>query len=179
MKKHFFWSVLMIIAILFGCSSGGKEEIPTPTPTPMPEKPTPEIKITTSIPEKGLECSFNNVTQNITFTTNTDWTLTIEEGKEWCTASLTQGKAGNISVTFTLAANDKTEERKAKITIKANTVSQSLTIIQNGKPQEEIKDDEENKDNEKDKDKEENEGTNIEETESGNPNGTVGNMKWE
>lgn len=174
-RRLCLWPALLLsLALLCGCSSGGKEEIPDPPPTPVvptpdpepePEPITPEINISTDIPEGGLTCSCDQATQSITFTTNTKWTLTVNPGKDWCTPSATQGEAGEATVTFTITANDRTEERKATVSIKAETVTRSFTIKQEGKPEEEPEDPgQDNPGNE-------NPGT-------GNPNGTIGNMNW-
>lgn len=140
-KKHLLFLLLFIgIMTATGCSSGGKEEIPEPTPTPTPkpdpkpDEPTPEITLSTDIANNGLTFSNEGGTQTVSFSTNMDWTITQTEGSTWCTPSATQGTKGNASITWTVSANEQTDDRKTTITIKASTASKSFTILQEALP---------------------------------------------
>ena len=139
-KKHLLFLLLFIgIMTATGCSSGGKEEIPEPThtptpkPDPKPEEPTSEITLSTDITNNGLTFSNEGGTQTVSFSTNMDWTITQTEGSTWCTPSATQGSKGNASITWTVSANEETDDRKTTITIKASTASKSFTILQEKK----------------------------------------------
>ena len=123
-----FWGLMF----LTGCSSGGGEEIPNPTPkpTPTPSEPEPGITISSDIITNGLTFSNSEGSQSISFTTNVDWALTIDGGSGWCTPSATSGSSGTVSVTFKVSANDKTDDRKATITITAGTASKTFSIFQ-------------------------------------------------
>lgn len=139
-KKHLLYLLLLIgIMTATGCSSGGKEEIPepspapTPKPEPKPEEPKPEISLSSDITASGLSFTNEEGAQTISFTTNFDWTISQTDGSGWCTPSTTQGSKGSASVTFTVKANEETEDRQTSITIKASTASKSFTITQEKK----------------------------------------------
>ena len=163
----------MGLFLLTSCFSGGKEEIPKPPQTdspgtdnpstdepepddpgtdepepddPEPDDPEPEITTTMS----GLNFTFAGGISPISFTTNVAWTLSISGGEGWCTASTTSGKAGSQEINITVGFNESTSKRKATITIKAETATQSFTIEQEARP----------------------------EDNTNNPNGNVNDMNW-
>ena len=116
------------------------------TDDPEPDDPEPEITTTMS----GLNFTFAGGISPISFTTNVAWTLSISGGEGWCTTSTTSGKAGSQEINITVGFNESTSKRKATITIKAETATQSFTIEQEARP----------KDN------------------TNNPNGNVNDMNW-
>jgi len=157
MKKHrLLLTLLLVLILLAGCSSGGKESIPTPPPAtntpgqennnqeeeeekpnnnPEEDKPTPEINVSSELPDKGLEYKHDGGSQTIEFTTNVQWTLTQSEQSDWCKPSATSGDAGKTSVTFTVSANEETQVRETTITIQAETAKKTFKIIQEAKPE--------------------------------------------
>lgn len=74
-----------------------------------------------------------NERQTVEFTSTVDWTASIENTKapSWCEISPASGKAGvaKLSV-WTIKANEKYEDRKAVITIKAGSVEKTVTVTQ-------------------------------------------------
>ena len=156
MKKHrLLLALLLALILLAGCSSGGKEPIPTPPPatntpgqennkteeeekpndTPEEEKPTPEVNVSTELVEKGLEYTYEGGSQTIEFTTNVQWTLSQSEKSEWCKPSATSGEGGKASITFTVSANEANQKRETTITIQAETAKKTFKIIQEAKPE--------------------------------------------
>lgn len=113
---------------------------------PEPDDPEPEITTTMS----GLNFTFAGGISPISFTTNVAWTLSISGGEGWCTASTTSGKAGSQEINITVGFNESTSKRKATITIKAETATQSFTIEQEARP----------------------------EDNTNNPNGNINDMNW-
>lgn len=155
MKKHrLLLALLLALILLAGCSSGGKEPIPTPPPatntpgqennkteeekpndTPEEDKPTPEVNVSSELVEKGLEYTYEGGSQTIEFTTNVQWTLSQSEKSEWCKPSAASGEGGKASITFTVSANEANQKRETTITIQAETAKKTFKIIQEAKPE--------------------------------------------
>ena len=90
MKKILFFMTTFWVAVLVGCSGGG-DDIPTPEPTPS-EPST--ITMPSSITSNGVAFTSQAGENSVSFTTNTNWTLSIAEarnGVSWCTPSATSG----------------------------------------------------------------------------------------
>ena len=133
MKKHLFLFATFLLLMFAGCSGGGGEDEPIPQPTPKPETPT--ITLDTSISTSGVSFSNGKGEQSISFTVNTDWTLSIAEvrsGISWCTPSAKSGSKGNVTVKFTVTENTGYDDRSVSVTIKAGTASKSFKITQKG-----------------------------------------------
>jgi len=124
----------MMVCIFASCSDGGNEEPVTP-PNQKPEVNNPTITLDSSIQASGLSFDTSVAEKSITFTTTSDWTLSIAEtrsGTAWCTASPTSGGKGTATVKFTTTENTEPEERSVAITIKAGTASKTFTVTQKG-----------------------------------------------
>lgn len=132
-----------------GTDNPGTDNPSTDEPEPDdPEPDDPEPEITTTM--SGLNFTFAGGINPISFTTNVAWTLSISGGEGWCTASTTSGEAGSQEINITVGFNESTSKRKATITIKAETATQSFTIEQVARP----------------------------EDNTNNPNGNVNDMNW-
>lgn len=129
--KTYLPFLIMILCCLTGagCSSGGGEDIPEPTP------PAQEADVL------NLSATSHNVkaaggTINLSFTTNTSWTAS--SNQSWCTLSVTSGAKDAQKPTLTIAENTDENPRTATVTIKAGTVSKTVTIQQEGKEADKI-----------------------------------------
>lgn len=74
--------------------------------------------------------------QTFTFTTNADWTISvapIKGGENWCTASPTQGNAGNQTVKIAVVENSTYDDRSVTVTLKSGTESKSFVVTQKQK----------------------------------------------
>lgn len=124
----------MFTCLFASCSGGGNDEPVTP-PTPKPEVNNPTITLDSSIQASGLSFDTSVAEKSITFTTTSDWTLSIAEtrsGTTWCTASPTSGGKGTATVKFTTTENTEPEDRSVAVTIKAGTANKTFTITQKG-----------------------------------------------
>ena len=132
MKKALFM-LAMLTCIFASCSDGGSDELPNPTP--KPEEVKAEITIDNGIVTNGLSFGVAQGEQSVSFTTNTNWTLSIAAttgGSTWCKASATSGSKGTANVKFTVTENTDYDDRSVSVTIKAGTVSKTFTITQKG-----------------------------------------------
>ena len=123
----------MFTCIFASCSDGNDE--PIVPPTQNQETDSYSITLDSSIQTNGL-CFESSISEkSITFTTNSDWTLTIAEprsGAVWCTASPTSGGKGTSTVKFATTENTEPEERSVVVTIKVGTTSKTFTVVQKG-----------------------------------------------
>lgn len=106
------------------CSDDGKE-------SPIPNQPAIEefTQSDMNFTEKANE-------QTFTFTTNADWTISvapIKGGENWCTASPTQGNAGNQTVKIAVVENSTYDDRSVTVTLKSGTESKSFVVTQKQK----------------------------------------------
>lgn len=110
--KHAFMMVAAAVAVLAVSCKKPKNPEPEPEPTPVVEA---DIEILTSdIPAFSDEGG----TLNVKFSSNSNWSLEIEDGNGWLTANTTSGAAGEeCSVTFTCQKNESYDERIAVVTI--------------------------------------------------------------
>ena len=135
MIKKVFFLLAMFTCIFASCSDGGSEEPVTP-PTQKPEvNNTPTITIDPTIQSSGLSFDTSASEKSITFSTTSDWTLSIAEtrsGTEWCTASPTSGGKGTATVKFKTTENTESEDRTVAVTIKAGADSKTFSITQKG-----------------------------------------------
>ena len=91
MKKALFM-LAMLTCILASCSGGGNDE--PINPTPKPEEVKAEITLDSSIVSNGLSFGVASGEQIVSFSTNTNWTLSFASttsGATWCKASATSG----------------------------------------------------------------------------------------
>ena len=135
MIKNVFFLLVMFTCIFASCSDGGSEEPVTP-PTQKPEvNNTPTITIDPTIQSSGLSFDTSVSEKSITFSTTSDWTLSIAEtrsGTEWCTASPTSGGKGTATVKFKTTENTESEDRTVAVTIKAGADSKTFSVTQKG-----------------------------------------------
>lgn len=106
------------------CSDDGKE-------SPIPNHPSIEefTQSDMNFTEKANE-------QTFTFTTNADWTISVaptKGGENWCTASPTQGNAGNQTVKIAVVENSTYDDRSVTVTLKSGTESKSFVVTQKQK----------------------------------------------
>ena len=114
------------------CSDGDGDDL---EPTPKPEVVTPTITIDAGILTNGLSFGVDASENTVSFSTNVDWTLSVASttgGSTWCTASVTSGSKGTVSVKFTVTENTGYDDRSVSATIKAGTASKTFTITQKG-----------------------------------------------
>ena len=132
MKKALFM-LAMLTCIFASCSDGGSDE--PSNPTPKPEEVKSEITLDNGIVTNGLSFGVAQGEQSVSFTTNTNWTLSIAattSGSTWCKASATSGSKGTANVKFTVTENTDYDDRSVSVTIKAGTASKTFTITQKG-----------------------------------------------
>ena len=123
----------MLTCIFASCSDGGSDE--PSNPTPKPEEVKSEITLDNGIVTNGLSFGVAQGEQSVSFTTNTNWTLSIAAttgGSTWCKASTTSGSKGTANVKFTVTENTDYDDRSVSVTIKAGTASKTFTITQKG-----------------------------------------------
>ena len=128
------FALVAILLCLSACSKGGEDE--PIAPTPKPEVNTPTITLDSSIQASGLSFDTSASEKSISFTTNTDWTLSIAEtrsGTEWCKATPTSGSKGTTNVKFTTTENTEYDDRSVAVTIKSGTASKTFTVTQKAK----------------------------------------------
>ena len=127
------FALVAILLCLSACSKGDDDPI---SPTPKPEVNNPTITLDSSIQTSGLSFDTSASDKSISFTTTSDWTLSIAEtrsGTEWCTASPTSGGKGTANVKFTTTENTEPDDRSVAVTIKAGATSKTFTVTQKGK----------------------------------------------
>ena len=123
----------MLTCILASCSDGGNED--PVNPTPEQEENKAEITIDSGIISNGLSFDAAQGEQSVSFSANTDWTLSVASttsGTTWCKPSATSGKKGSANVKFTIDENTEYDDRSVSVTIKAGTESKTFTITQKG-----------------------------------------------
>ena len=109
-------------------SKGDKTPSPSPTPSPTPTPtPTPELKVS----EPGQFGAKGGV-QTITITATEAWTLSKSEWSDWLVVKKTSGSAGTTQVDVEAKENTDTKARTATITVKSETGSQTVNVIQSG-----------------------------------------------
>ena len=131
MMKNVFFLFAMVACFFAGCSEGDEPV----APNQKPEVNTPAITLDSSIQTSGLSFDTSTSEKSITFTSATDWTLSIAEtrsGTSWCTASPTSGGKGTATVKFTTTENTEPEDRSVAVTIKAGATSKTFTVTQKG-----------------------------------------------
>lgn len=127
------FALVAILLCLSACSKGDDDPI---SPTPKPEVNNPTITLDSSIQASGLSFDTSASEKSISFTTTSDWTLSIAEtrgGTEWCKASPTSGGKGTANVKFTTTENTESDDRSVAVTIKAGATSKTFTVSQKGK----------------------------------------------
>ena len=109
-------------------SKGDKTPSPSPTPSPTPTPtPTPELNVS----EPGQFGAKGGV-QTITITATEAWTLSKSEGSDWLVVKKTSGAAGTTQVDVEAKENTDTKARTATITVKSESGSQTVNVVQSG-----------------------------------------------
>ena len=88
-KKVIF--MLAILTCFWASCSDGSSEDPV-NPTPKPEEVKAEITIDSNIVSNGLSFGVASGEQTVSFSVNTNWTLSVASttsGATWCKASTT------------------------------------------------------------------------------------------
>lgn len=123
MRKLQIILAAFVIAIFAACSNDGANE-------------TPEINLSTEA--EILLGSSSNLTGKITFSTNTEWAISINnnENYQWFTIDPMSGGVGNQILYITANTNSFEDDRGANITIysKSNpSINQIFSIVQSQK----------------------------------------------
>ena len=133
MTKKVLFMLAMLTCIFASCSDGGSDD--PVNPTPKPEEVKAEITLDSTIETNGLSFGVSAGDNTISFTTNTNWTLTVSSttsGTTWCTASATSGSKGSVTVKFTVTENTEYDDRSVSVTVKAGTASKTFKVTQKG-----------------------------------------------
>ena len=128
MKKALFM-LAMLTCIFASCSDGGSDE--PSNPTPNPEEVKSEITLDNGIVTNGLSFGVVQGEQSVSFTTNTNWTLSIAAttgGSTWCKASATSGSKGTANVKFTITENTDYDDRSVSVTIRPAQPARPLPL---------------------------------------------------
>lgn len=100
-------------------------------------QPTVTIEGADEFGARKLEFTNKSETQQIEITANDDWFIRIPEAAEsWLTVTPREGKGGgSITIDVDVAANDKTDDRKATLALVCNKIEQKalLTVEQEKK----------------------------------------------
>ena len=70
----------------------------------------------------------NGATQMLAIKTNVPWTVTSSES--WCTVSPVSGEAGTKKIDVVVAGNELTDQRTARITVTAGSLSKEVLVTQ-------------------------------------------------
>lgn len=85
-------------------------------------------------PESGkIEMTAEGDKATVEFTTNNNWSLSIDEDCDWVSSDVTSGEAGSemsVKVNFTVAANEVEESRECKIRFKSRDLNFEVTVAQ-------------------------------------------------
>ena len=123
----------MLTCIFTSCSDGGSDD--PVNPTPKPDEVKAEITLDSTIESNGMSFGASAGDNSVSFTTSTNWTLTVSSttsGTTWCTASATSGSKGSATVKFTVTENTEYDDRSVSVTVKAGTASKTFKVTQKG-----------------------------------------------
>lgn len=82
-----------------------------------------------SISPQTMEFDCNEEEKTLAITSNSSWTTSSDQS--WCTVSKSSGN-GNDNITVKVSKNDAADKRTANVKITAGTLSQTVTVTQNG-----------------------------------------------
>jgi len=130
-KMHCMQKALFVLlsVVLVACS--GEEKVNLPD---EPETPEAEITLAEGTDKHPLlDASGGTVTLH--FTSTADWKATVGNvrASSWITVSPTSGKAGEASVTISVAANDGTDERTASVFLDCGDSRETIVVSQKQK----------------------------------------------
>ena len=130
-KMHCMQKALFVLlsVVLVACS--GEEKVNLPD---EPETPEAEITLAEGTDKHPLlDASGGTVTLH--FTSTADWKATVGNvrASSWITVSPTSGKAGEASVTISVAANDGTDERTSSVFLDCGDSRETIVVSQKQK----------------------------------------------
>ena len=82
-----------------------------------------------SISPQTMEFDCNEEEKTLAITSNSSWTTSSDQS--WCTVSKSSGN-GNDNITVKVSKTDAADKRTANVKITAGTLSQTVTVTQNG-----------------------------------------------
>ena len=125
--KVFCHFSLLVVLLITVCSCKDDNENPTP------EQPTYSITVEENDTHSILPQEGGTVT--IPFTATGDWTASLmnDRAEGWITIAPSSGKAGDVLLSITAAANDTYDERNATIVLKCGTVTKNIVLTQKQK----------------------------------------------
>ena len=125
--KVFCHFSLLVVLLITVCSCKDDNENPTP------EQPTYSITVEENDTHPILPQEGGTVT--IPFTATGDWTASLmnDRAEGWITIAPSSGKAGDVLLSITAAANDTYDERNATIVLKCGTVTKNIVLTQKQK----------------------------------------------
>lgn len=130
-KMHCMQKALFVLlsVVLVACS--GEEKVNLPD---EPETPEAEITLAEGTDEHPL-LDDSGGTVTLRFTATADWKATVGNvrASSWITVSPTSGKAGEASVTISIAANDGTSERTASVFLDCGGSRETIVVSQKQK----------------------------------------------
>ena len=110
--------LLITSFLLFGCGSGNNSG----------QEPPPEVETYLSISPNELSIPGNGNSQNISVTSNTNWT--VSSNADWCTFSPKSGGIPGANVLVTASSNYSETARTAELTFKAGSLSKICIVKQ-------------------------------------------------
>lgn len=126
MQKTLFY---LMSVILVAC--GGEEKVNLPE---EPETPEAEIILADGTDVYPL-LDASGGTVALHFTATADWSASVgnERAVSWITVSPSSGKAGDASVTVTVASNEGTDERTASVFLECGDIRTTIVVTQKQK----------------------------------------------
>lgn len=124
MKTFDFLKFVLLLLVLCFSACSGDDSI---------ETESEGIRIDSEVVANGLYFLAEKGEKSVTFNTNDDWTLSIEEisrSVSWCKPSAVSGGKGTATVSFTIDENKSFNKRTASVTIKSGIASKSFNISQ-------------------------------------------------
>lgn len=126
--RHPLQGITVLLLLLMAACSDSDNGLDDPTPPePVPAEITVEAD-TESL--RSVEPSGGSITVSLTATAQ--WTATVEDAgtDHWLSISPASGKAGETTVTLTIAANESPDERSTSVVFVCGDDEETLTITQ-------------------------------------------------
>ena len=130
-KMHCMQKALFVLLSVVLVACRGEEKVNL---SDEPEAPEAEITLAEGTDKHPLlDASGGTVTLH--FTSTADWKATVGNvrASSWITVSPTSGKAGEASVTISVAANDDTDERTASVFLDCGDSRETIVVSQKQK----------------------------------------------
>lgn len=130
-KMHCMQKALFVLLSVVLVACRGEEKVNL---SDEPEAPEAEITLAEGTDKHPLlDASGGTVTLH--FTSTADWKATVGNvrASSWITVSPTSGKAGEASVTISVAANDGTDERTASVFLDCGDSRETIVVSQKQK----------------------------------------------